>query len=167
MNGFSADPGERRARVMSIQPPGRSSPPEPTAARTALPLVSITRIAATASVPWAFAVLAASGSSRRCRSASIVVTIDAWSNGAACASCPAACQARAGNTPRAGKASASASRACSSSIKPDRRILASTWARAARAAVVLRSGRRASGDCGNAISSACSPSVRVCGSCPK
>ena len=167
MNGFSAEPGERSALVMSIQPPGRSSPPDPTSARTARVRVSITMIATRPSAPCSLAVLAANGSSRRCRSASRVVITLAWSAGAARAIWPARCQASDGNGARPGIASTLASSAWAWVIIPARTILASTALRAAWAAPWRRSGRRLSGAWGRAISSACSASVRTAGSWPK
>jgi hypothetical protein len=167
MNGFRAEPGERRARVMSTQPPARSRPAEPTDARTARFLISTTSTAAVASGPCAPATAATIGSSRDCRSASSVEITLAWPCGALRANSPAACQARVGNGARRGNGSFSASKAAASVIVRERISLSSTARRAALAASGRRSGRLASGDCGRAISRACSPSVRLDGSWPK
>ena len=110
---------------MSSHPPAASSPADPTDARTARDRISATTIAAWVPGPWR-AAADASRSSRRWRSASILVSTEAVRAGAARARAPAACQASDGNGRRTGKGSWSASAADSASIRAARAMRPST-----------------------------------------
>ncbi len=167
MNGFSEEPGERRARVASTQPPGRSRPADETMARTARVAVSSTTTPTEDCSPCPAPVWTARASSRACSGASRVETTVGCDGEAARASSPAAAQARSGKTIRRGMGSAAASRAAFGLIRPFSTSLCNTTARARLAAWGRRSGLRSSGAWGMAINSACSALVRVEGSWPK
>ena len=77
----------------------------------------------------------------------------------------AAGQLFGGVVPPGGRGAAAA--ASARVMMPASATRASTWARARRAASMLRSGRRVSGDCGSATRSAASPIDSRFGSLPK